>query len=140
MRLTSRSSRSLDLARQEARALGAATIGTAHLLLGLAGEGRESDDPLLVGVDPERVRGLLPLHPPDGGPLPLSPGAAAALTVAARDAGGGRVDVAQLLAAVLTHPTSSAAQVLERLGVDPGHLWARARSVDPGPVPVLVRR
>ena len=139
MRLTSRSSRSLDLARLEALALGASAIATAHLLLGLVREGREADDPLLAGVDPDRVRGLLPLRPPDGGSLPLSPGAAAALTVAARDAAGGRVDVAQLLAAVLTHPTSSAVEVLERLGTDPGHLWARARSGGAA-TPLLVRR
>lgn len=139
MRLTSRSSRSLDLARAEAVELGAPGIGTVHLLLGLAREGHERDDPLLAVVDPERVRGLLPLRPPGGGPLPLSPGAAAVLTVAARDVGGGRVDVAHLLAAVLTYPTSGAVGVLERLGVDPGHLWARARSATTT-TPVLLRR
>ncbi|GAA4850877.1 hypothetical protein GCM10023201_49350 [Actinomycetospora corticicola] len=139
MRLTSRSSRSLDLARSEAVGLGAEGIGTAHLLLGLVREGRERADPLLADVDPERVRGLLPMRVPDGGSLPLTPGAAAALTVAARDVGGARVDVAHLLAAVLTHPSSDAVGVLERLGIDPGHLWARARSVASAPIPLLVR-
>lgn len=140
MRLTPRSSRALDLARAEAADLGAPGIGTAHLLLGLVREGHGSGDPLLADVDPERVRGLLPLRPPDGRSRPLSPGAAAALTVAARAAAGGRTDVAHLLAAVLTHPTSGAVEVLERLGVDPGHLWVRARSAATVPTPLLVRR
>ncbi|MDL5155377.1 Clp protease N-terminal domain-containing protein [Actinomycetospora termitidis] len=140
MRLTSRSSRSLDLARLEALGLGAVEIGTAHLLLGLAREGRENGDPLLADVDPDRVRGLLPMRGGDVGSPPLSPCAAASLAVAARHAAGGRVDVTHLLAAVLTYPSSTAIGVLERLGVDAGHLWVRATAAVPEPTPLLVRR
>ncbi|MEJ2868431.1 Clp protease N-terminal domain-containing protein [Actinomycetospora sp. OC33-EN08] len=139
MRLTPRSSRSLDLARREALGLGAAEIGTAHLLLGLAEEGRESGDPLLADVDPDRVRGLLPLRRRAGAP-PLSPCAAASLAAAARRARGGAVDVAHLLAAVLGYPSSSAVGVLERLGLDAGHLWVRAGADVAAPTPLLVRR
>jgi ATP-dependent Clp protease ATP-binding subunit ClpC len=141
------SARALELARSQARALAAPAIGTEHLLLGLALEQEETGGRLLEGIDPDRLRALLPCGRPASAPaaVALTPRAGAAVGAADRAAarrGAAPVEVADLLVAVLDDPGCAAVAALERLGVDVGDLWCRAvAAVDRGPgPPVRLRR
>jgi ATP-dependent Clp protease ATP-binding subunit ClpC len=129
-RSSRRYSRMLELSRQEAAALGAPAVGTAHLLLGLAREDRERGAGLLAAVDPDALRRVLPSVPgPSSGPPPLSVRAGVVVGAAQRRAarrGVSDLEVEDVLAAVLGDPDSAAVAALERLGVDVGDLWCRA--------------
>src|SRR3954452_10394899 len=129
-RSSRRYSRVLELSRQEATALGAPAVGTAHLLLGLGREERERGAGLLAGGDPDALRMVLPEAPgPSSGLPPLSVRAAVAVGVAQRGAarrGVPDLEVEDVLGAVLGDPDSPAVAALERLGVDVGYLWCRA--------------
>ena len=140
-RSSRRYSRMLELSRQEATALGAPAVGTAHLLLGLAREDRERGAGLLAGVDPDALRRVLPrASGPSSGPPPLSVRAGVVVGAAQRSAarrGVPDLEVEDVLGAVLGDPDSGAVAALERLGVDVGDLWCRAvagldRDRDPG--------
>jgi hypothetical protein len=139
-RSSSRYSRVLELSRHEATALGAPAVGTAHLVLGLVREDRESGADLLGVVDPDALRALLPRGPwTPSGSLPLSLRAGVAVGGAQRRAdrrGAPDLEVEDVLAAVLGDPDCAAVTALERLGIDVGDLWSRAvAALDRAPVP-----
>jgi ATP-dependent Clp protease ATP-binding subunit ClpC len=128
-RRTDRYRRAVALARDEATALAAPALGTEHLLLGLVREERMSRPRVLAGVDPDRLRALLP----DAGRAPARPAfsrrAMAALEAARRLAARhGEADAGDehLRVAVLGDPDCAAVTALERLGIDVGDLWSRA--------------
>ncbi len=141
-RPTDRFTRAVQLADDEAGALAAPALGTEHLVLGLAGEERESGGRLLVGVAVDDLRALLPRARAASGAPTLSRRAVAALAAGRRlaeERGDRDLGVEHLLAAVLGDPDSAAVAVLERLGVDVGDVWARAVAEldSPGRVAVL---
>jgi ATP-dependent Clp protease ATP-binding subunit ClpA len=137
-----RYTRVLELARQEATGRGAPTVGTAHLVLGLVREDRETGTGLLAGIDPDALRALLPRA---GAPSPSAPAlslrAGLAVGAAQRLAdrrGAADLEVADVLAAVLADPDCAGVALLERLGIDVGDLWCRVvADADAGYVPGL---
>ncbi|NMO91920.1 Clp protease N-terminal domain-containing protein [Actinomycetospora sp. TBRC 11914] len=144
-----RYTRVLELAGQEATALGAPAIGTAHLVLGLVREDRESGTGLLAGIEPEALRALLPragragregrTRPPASPALSLRAGVAVGAAQRRADRHGvPELEVADVAAAVLADPDCAGVALLERLGVDVGDLWCRvAADRDAGYVPGL---
>jgi hypothetical protein len=116
----------VDLATQEARALGHPYVGTEHLLLGAL----RLDDPLvagaLAGIDIDEVRALTAgtVPPSDVGPddvLPLTPRSRKALESAlgtARARGNEAADVADVVLGVVGERKGLGARLVERFAGD----------------------
>ena len=116
----------VDLATQEARALGHPYVGTEHLLLGAL----RLDDPLvagaLAGIDIDEVRALTAgtVPPSDVGPddvLPLTPRSRKALESAlgaARARGSEAADVADVVLGVVGERKGLGARLVERFAGD----------------------
>ncbi|MDQ2588747.1 Clp protease N-terminal domain-containing protein [Saccharothrix yanglingensis] len=122
------------LALSEARALGHATIGTGHLLLGLLGEGGAAATVLVSsGVTPQgcrpHVREVERGGVPFPGHLPFTPGAKRALAAAVREAlalGHRHVGTGHLLLGLLAEVDGVAVDVLARCGAAPEDVRDRA--------------
>lgn len=116
----------VDLATQEARALGHPYVGTEHLLLGAL----RLDDPLvagaLAGIDIDEVRALTAgtVPPSEVGPddvLPLTPRSRKALESAlgaARARGSEAADVADVVLGVVGERKGLGARLVERFAGD----------------------
>ena len=125
------------LARQEARSLGADTVGTEHLLLGVLRSGdhragkvlRElgvSIDDARAAAQPTLVDGQARAEPPgkDG----ISAYARSVLEQSLREAvarGEGYIGVEHLLLALLREDGGGAARTLSELGIDPDDVRER---------------
>ncbi|TQM78472.1 ClpA/ClpB-like protein [Saccharothrix saharensis] len=134
-RFTESARRVSVVALQEARGLAHTSIGTAHLLLGLIGEGGAAASVLAsVGLSlpacRARVRELGgPGDPTPPGHPPFTAGAKRALAEAVRESlalGHRQVVTEHLLLGVLAADRGGALDVLARCGVDPVDLRDRA--------------
>lgn len=134
----------MNLAREEASALGATAVGSEHLLLGIM---RCRGGDVIRGVmgggvtlaqarlcaQPTLIDGAPPPPPPD--PVPVAPGpqgisayARAVFEQSLREAvrrGYGYIGVNHLLLASLADPSGGACRTLEALGVDPAAVRGR---------------
>jgi hypothetical protein len=135
--VTSEARAVVDLARKEASALGAATVGTEHLLLGIL----RFEDPRIaaalrdLGIDLGSVRanaqGTLvngSLNGVPEGERGISPHARAVFELSLREAvrrGDGYIGVEHLLIATVCAGEGGAHRTLEALGVDPAALVRR---------------
>lgn len=143
--ITSEVRRAVARAREEARALGAAKVGTEHLLLGIIGEEAGAVAGLLreFGVELEAAR--LEAQPTalqeeavivDGEPVPpgpdgISPYARSVFEQSLREAvvrGDGYIGPDHLLLAALRDPDGGASRTLAALGVDPDAVRDRLRT------------
>ncbi len=157
--VTSEARRSIQLARDEAKALGQPTIGTEHILLGILRCQRSLAVKALnaLGVDHQRARACLQttmpgiietaqspdkLHGPrDDG---VSAHARRILEGSLREAlkrGEGYIGVEHLLLALLTDSRNGAVQTLEALKTTPKQIrrqleqdWQQITTVEPKPV------
>ncbi len=128
-RFTERARRVVVLAQEEARLLGHASIGTEHLLLGLAslGEGAAAEALRDLGVDGnsvrERVVGVVGRGgEPPSGHVPFTPRAKTALELSLREAltaGHDHIGTGHLLLGLLAGGDGVAIEVLNTLGHDP---------------------
>ena len=134
--VTSEARAALDLAREEAAALGSGTVGSEHLLLGiirsrgtpsiqrLFGEGITLAQARLC-AQPTLIDGAPPPAPPApaaAGPRGISAYARAVFEQSLREAvrrGDGYIGVEHLLLASLADPAGGACRTLEALGIDP---------------------
>jgi hypothetical protein len=135
--VTSEARAVVGLARQEASALGASTVGTEHLLLGILrfDEANLANQLDRFGVDLRAARanahttlvnGSLDGVPP--GPKGISERARAVFEQSLREAvrrGDGYIGVEHLLIATVRDEDGGAHRTLEALGVDPSKLIAR---------------
>ncbi|MBB4916453.1 Clp protease N-terminal domain-containing protein [Streptosporangium saharense] len=166
---TQRARTAMSLAIEEARAGGAAEVGTEHLLGGLLAEGTNLALHVLraVEVDPGQVRRELDaLGRSDATPatstMPTAPArfggpAAAALELTVTEAvalGHNYVGCEHLLLGLVAEPEGTAGRVLRGLGAEPRltrravtaalagyvHLRAQHRSVDTDPLTETVRQ
>lgn len=132
--VTSEARAAVNLAREEAGALGAGTVGSEHLLLGIL----RCDEAWMVGVlrtevSLDRARQcaqptLVDGRPPPAPPAPVAPGpqgisayARAVFEQSLREAvrrGDGYIGVEHLLLASLGDPEGGACRTLDALGVD----------------------
>jgi hypothetical protein len=138
--VTTEARAAVTLAREEAKALGARTVGSEHLLLGIircrapvtarvleAGgvtlaDARRCAQPTLVDGAPPPAA---PPEPDAAGPRGISAYARAVFGQALREAvkrGDGHVGVDHLLLASLQDPNGGACRTLSELGVDPDAL------------------
>ncbi|MEV0233032.1 Clp protease N-terminal domain-containing protein [Nonomuraea sp. NPDC050786] len=126
--LTGRARTVLKLAAEQARAEGAAGVGTEHLLGGMLSEGTNLALRVLHAMDiqPEQVRrDLAQRHQPASGteaPRSFSGPAANALEFAVTEAtslGHNYVGCEHLLLGLVAEPDGTAGQVLRALGADP---------------------
>jgi ATP-dependent Clp protease ATP-binding subunit ClpA len=139
--VTSEARAAVNLAREEASALGAGTVGSEHLLLGiircrsvpairaLIGD-RVSLQEARMSAQPTLIDGAPPTAPPApvaAGPQGISAYARAVFEQSLREAvrrGDGYIGVEHLLLASLTDPNGGACRTLEALGVDPAAVRA----------------
>jgi hypothetical protein len=129
-------------ARAEARDLGATTVGTEHLLLGIVGEGHGAAAEALsrLGVTLDAARGCAQPTLVDGtpagaepgsvepGPRGISPFARKVFEQSLREAlarGDGYIGTDHLLLAALRDAHGGAARTLEALGVPPSAVSAQ---------------
>lgn len=132
--ITSEARAAVDLARAEASALGAARVGSEHLLLGIlrSGDQRAAGALTAAGVTLDRARAAVQPTLVDGHPRPakvargsrgISPYARGVLEQSLREAvtrGDGYVGVDHLLLAALADPSGGAGRTLAALGVEVG--------------------
>ncbi|MEU7987724.1 Clp protease N-terminal domain-containing protein [Streptosporangium canum] len=128
---TDRTRAAVKLAVEQARAEGAAEVGTEHLLSGMLTEGGNLALHILraMEIDPEQVRReldrLAPAEPPagpDGSPLRFGGPAAGALELAVTDATGmghNYIGCEHLLLGLIGEPDGAAGQLLRGLGAEP---------------------
>ncbi|HEU5157857.1 MAG TPA: Clp protease N-terminal domain-containing protein [Streptosporangiaceae bacterium] len=125
---TPRQRRSVDLAKEEAVALGHGYVGTEHLLLGLIreGEGIAAQALTRLDVDADAVRHEIETivgrgaEPIEGTP-PFTPRAKRVLHLSEREArrlSHGYIGTEHLLLALVREGEGPAAQILVKLGVD----------------------
>jgi hypothetical protein len=141
--VTSEARAAVTLAREEATAMGAASVGSEHLLLGIVrarapstavvleaegvtlSDARRCAQPTLVEGAPPAV----PLPSATGaGPRGISPYARAVFELALHEAvkrGDGYVGVDHILLASLDDPNGGACRTLCELGLDPGAVRGR---------------
>ncbi|GAA3224790.1 Clp protease N-terminal domain-containing protein [Nonomuraea helvata] len=152
--LTGRARTVLKLAAEQARAEGAASVGTEHLLGGMLSEGANLALRVLAVMDiqPEQVkRDLAQRHQAAAGtetPQSFSGPAANALEFAVTEAtslGHNYVGCEHLLLGLVAEPDGTAGQVLRALGADPrltrravtaalaGYVHLRAQTQQGGP-------
>jgi ClpA/ClpB-like protein len=123
-------------ARREAATLGHDSVGTDHLLLGLAAEKSTAAVLLALGVSLGRARtGVLKLRGTGGkrasesrAPLPVSPRAREALEQSLREAlrlGDAEIGARHVLLALLRDDASRARRALDGLGVAPAAIEER---------------
>lgn len=133
--VTSEARAAVNLAREEATALGAGTVGTEHLLLGiLRCDSARMATVLRTEISLDRARAsaqptLIDGQPPPAAPAPVAPGphgisayARAVFEQSLREAvrrGDGYIGVEHLLLASLQDESGGACRTLEALGVDP---------------------
>ena len=127
------------LARGEARTFGHHHLGTAHLLLGLLGEGESVAAQVLrkLGVGVDEARGQVEIVEgwgleDAGGSLPFTPRVRRVLQAASREAqqeGRGCVGTDHLLLGLLGERGGISARVLLNLGVDPDEAPWEAREI-----------
>jgi len=139
--VTSEARAAVTLAREEASAMGAGTVGTEHLLLGIIRSRATTAAPLLEAggvsladarrcAQPTLVDGAPPPAPPApvaSGPRGISAYARAVFEQSLRLAvkrGDGYIGVDHLLLAALEEPTGGACRTLSELGVDPQEVRA----------------
>ena len=134
--LTAEAHSAVALAEEEGLHLGAAAVGTEHLLLGVLRQGMGAGATALaaagaelgaVRAEVERIgrSGERPVE------LHWGPAAREAISAAVEEANGLPVGTGALLAACLGEG-SRAAAVLRRLGIDPGEVRARLAGAGPG--------
>ncbi|PZG06600.1 Clp protease N-terminal domain-containing protein [Nonomuraea aridisoli] len=125
--MTARTRTVLKLATEQARAEGAAAVGTEHLLGGMLSEGTNlalrvlatmeiADGQLRAALDRHR-----PAEPGTGAPERFGPHAAAALELAVTEAtalGHNYVGCEHLLLGLIAEPDGTAGEVLRSLGAD----------------------
>ncbi|WP_031159610.1 Clp protease N-terminal domain-containing protein [Streptosporangium roseum] len=128
---TDRTRTAVKLAVEQARAEGAAEVGTEHLLSGMLAEGGNLALRILraMEIDPEQVRRELdrpaPAEPPAGpgdSPLRFGGSAAGALELAVTDATGmghNYIGCEHLLLGLIGEPDGAAGQLLRGLGAEP---------------------
>ncbi|MET8340984.1 Clp protease N-terminal domain-containing protein [Streptosporangium canum] len=129
---TDRTRTAVKLAVEEARAEGAAEVGTEHLLSGMLAEGGNLALHILraMEIDPEQVRRELdrlapaapPAGPPGGAPPRFGGSAAAALELTVTDATGmghNYIGCEHLLLGLIGEPDGAAGQLLRGLGAEP---------------------
>jgi ATP-dependent Clp protease ATP-binding subunit ClpA len=139
--VTSEARAAVNLAREEAGALGSRTVGSEHILLGiircrtvpairaLVGD-RISLQQARMAAQPTLIDGAPPTAPPApvaAGPQGISAYARAVFEQSLREAvrrGDGYIGVEHLLLASLADPSGGAARTLEALGVDLGTVRA----------------
>ncbi|MEQ4721455.1 Clp protease N-terminal domain-containing protein [Nonomuraea sp. B19D2] len=152
--LTERTRTVLKLAADQARAEGAASVGTEHLLSGMLSEGGNLALRVLhaMEIDPQQVeRDLAHRHQPAAGteaPRSFSGPAANALEFAVTEAtslGHNYVGCEHLLLGLVAEPDGTAGQVLRALGAEPrltrravvaalaGYVHLRAQAQQGGP-------
>jgi hypothetical protein len=144
--VTSEARTAVNLAREEANALGAGTVGSEHLLLGIIrcdsarvatilraevtlDRARSCAQPTLVEGQPPPSPPVAP--PASGGPHGISAYARSVFEQSLREAvrrGDRFVGVEHLLLASLQDPTGGASRTLDALGVDPGAVRAALES------------
>jgi transposase-like protein len=124
--VTSEARTAVDLAREEALALGAPAVGSEHLLLGILRSRARGVAPLLESVSLAEARRCarptLVAEIPGPGRPGVSPYASAVFDEALRVAvsrGDAFVGVEHLLLASLEDPSGGAWRTLSELGVDP---------------------
>jgi hypothetical protein len=140
--VTSEARAAVTLAREEATAMSAATVGSEHLLLGIIRCRAPTTAPVLEAggvtlmdarrcAQPTLVEGAptVPLAPagPGAGPRGISAYARAVFELALREAvkrGDGYVGVDHLLLASLEDPNGGACRTLCELGLDPEQVRA----------------
>jgi len=142
IQVTSEARAAVNLARDEATALGAETVGSEHLLLGIIrcdsarvatilrtevtlDRARSCAQPTLVEGQPPPSPPVAP--PASGGPHGISAYARSVFEQSLREAvrrGDRFVGVEHLLLASLQDPTGGASRTLDALGVDPGAVRA----------------
>jgi len=142
MLVTAEVRHAIQLARQEARALGAQVVGTEHLLLGILRCERSHATWVLramgAGLEDARAAAERTLasgegHPSSGEPRHpawrgLSPHARRVLERSmeeALDRGEGYIGVEHLLLAVVRDERGGAAQALQRMSIDPREVLGR---------------
>jgi hypothetical protein len=132
VRISPEARAAVQLAGEEAVALGASRVGSEHLLLGLlrVGDERAAGALKAEGVSITAARACAQTTVGDTGPAPGDTVTAyarevlgAALRHAASD--GGVIDVADLLVAALERPGGGACRTLEALGVSANAVRAR---------------
>ncbi|MFL5820273.1 MAG: Clp protease N-terminal domain-containing protein [Solirubrobacteraceae bacterium] len=142
MLVTAEARHAVQLAREEARALGADVVGTEHVLLGILrcershatwalhamgarlDDARAAAEPTLASCNGDAVSGE-PRHPAWRG---LSPHARRVLERSLEEAlerGEGYIGVEHLLLAVLRDERGGAAQTLRRMSIDPQEMLSR---------------
>jgi ClpA/ClpB-like protein/ClpX C4-type zinc finger protein len=132
-RMAGDASEAMTLAQEEARSLGHHYIGTEHILLGLVCSRHGIAAQLLTGsgISPDQARAAVlqvigrGKGEPPSGPLRLTPRSKKVLELARKQAKGdhsAHVRGEHLLAGLLGEGRGVAAQVLTRLGADPGRL------------------
>ncbi|MFC4113796.1 Clp protease N-terminal domain-containing protein [Nonomuraea zeae] len=154
--LTARARTVLKLAADQAKAGGAATVGTEHLLAGMLSEGANLALHVLraMDIDPAQVGRDLAAHLAPGAaaaeaePRTFSGPAANALEFAVTEAtslGHNYVGCEHLLLGLVAEPDGRAGQVLRGLGAEPrltrravvaalaGYVHLRAQTQQPGP-------
>jgi hypothetical protein len=139
--VTSEARTAVNLAREEAGALGSGTVGSEHILLGIIRCRSVPAIRSLIGdritlqqarlcAQPTLIDGAPPTAPPApvaAGPQGISAYARAVFEQSLREAvrrGDGYIGVEHLLLASLTDPNGGAARTLEALGVDPAAVRA----------------
>jgi hypothetical protein len=138
--VTGQARRVVQRARAEARAAGRAEVGPEHLLLGLLGDDHGTALRALesAGVELEAARAALPRTPgvpAEGGRVPVSEQARAALEQSLREAvrlGDSHLGVEHLLLALLRDPGEPAARLLAQLGVPPERVSQRVHELVDG--------
>jgi ATP-dependent Clp protease ATP-binding subunit ClpA len=133
--VTAEARQAVDCAREEARGLGVASVGSEHLLLGIVrcANGPTGEALRMLGVTLDAARGCaLPTEAEDGvaiklgepepGRMGISDYARTVLEQSLREAlerGDGYIGTDHLLLAALRNPAGGAARTLEALGVPP---------------------
>jgi ATP-dependent Clp protease ATP-binding subunit ClpC len=137
--LSQRAHNVMMLAQKEALSFGHAYLGTAHLLLGLSGEGASVAAGVLreLGVEPDDARGQVVEVEgyglgDAGDSVPLTPRAGRALEAASRESlrqGRACVGTDHLLLGLLGERGGISDRVLLNLGVDPDEALREARDI-----------
>jgi hypothetical protein len=135
--VTGQARRVVQRARAEARGAGSAEVGPEHLLLGLLGDDHGTALRALesAGVELDAARAAVPRtpgEPGEGGRVPVSEQARAALEQSLREAvrlGDSHLGVEHLLLALLRDPEAPAARLLGQLGVPPERVGERVHQL-----------
>lgn len=146
MLVTAEARRAVAQAREEARALGVAVVGTEHLLMGILrcerspaaralralgarlGDARSVAEPTMAGAEGDGM-GDEPAGPAWKGMSPHARRVLERSLQEALDRGEGYIGVEHLLLAVVRDERSGAAQTLARMEIDPAELASAVASL-----------